>query len=88
MTEGRYPVAGQDSASTTLLVIGVLIGFLATRINVLCEPIERIMICREEPLPLLLLRDMLELWSLQWTFLSMGQTKVVKRGCNPGMLKG
>ena len=33
-------------------------------------------------------RAMLELWFLQWTCISMGQTKVGQRGCDPGMLEG
>ena len=33
-------------------------------------------------------RDMLELWFSQWTCISIGQTKVAERGCDPGMLKG
>ena len=33
-------------------------------------------------------RDMLELWFSQCTCISMGQTKVAQRGCDPRLLKG
>ena len=33
-------------------------------------------------------QDMLELLFSQWTLISMGQTKVTERGCDPGRYMG